>query len=147
MVEFEDGAVLAQLGVTDMRHPIQYALTYPERLATSVHHLDFAKVRTLEFHPPDLDRFPCLGLAYQAAQQGGFSPCILNAADEIAVEAFLKGRIQFTQIPEIIARMMKDCPHAARLHSIQAVLDQDLAVRRETQRLIDLDYHSSHSLS
>jgi 1-deoxy-D-xylulose-5-phosphate reductoisomerase len=145
MVEYKDGAVIAQLGVTDMRHPIQYALTYPARLATSAHRLDFSRVQTLEFHQPDVDKFPCLELAYQAARHGGFSPCYLNAADEIAVEAFLKGKIHFTQIPEIIARIMNACPRSTRINSIAEVLNEDAVVRRETQKIIEMDYRSPNS--
>jgi 1-deoxy-D-xylulose-5-phosphate reductoisomerase len=102
MVEFMDGSVIAQLGTTDMRQPIQYALTYPERCESSVAGLNWATATSLEFAPPDMERFPCIQLAYQAIRQGGTAPAVLNAADEIAVQAFLEGRIPFTRIPRLI---------------------------------------------
>jgi 1-deoxy-D-xylulose-5-phosphate reductoisomerase len=102
MVEFTDGSVIAQLGSTDMRQPIQYALTYPERYASCVPDLDWTAASRLEFMPPDKAKFPCVGLAYRAMQAGGTAPAALNAADEVAVQAFLDGRIRFTDIPRTI---------------------------------------------
>ena len=102
MVEFTDGSVIAQLGTTDMRQPIQYALTWPARLATCVPGLDWNTASRLEFMPPDPGKFPCLRLAYRAIHEGGAAPAVLNAADEIAVKAFLEGRISFTDIPRLI---------------------------------------------
>src|SRR5262245_23344268 len=102
MVEFADGSIIAQLGTTDMRQPIQYALTYPERLGSSVPRLDWQTFSRLEFMQPDREKFPCIGLAYNAARTGGSAPAVLNAADEVAVDAFLQGKICFTEIPEII---------------------------------------------
>jgi 1-deoxy-D-xylulose-5-phosphate reductoisomerase len=135
MVEFEDGSMLAQLGVTDMRLPIQYALTYPERLATDLPPLDLAEPMSLEFHPPDLDRFPCVQLAYQAIEKGGTSPAVLNAANEVAVDAFLKERIGFLQIPEIVGETL--ARHRRRdaddLETVQAADDW---ARDEARRLI-----------
>jgi 1-deoxy-D-xylulose-5-phosphate reductoisomerase len=102
MVEFCDGSVLAQLGVTDMRLPIQYAFSYPERWRTPVPPLDMTRAATLEFSPPDVERFPCLTLAYRALEHGGAWPVALNAANEVAVEAFLARRLPFLSIPRVI---------------------------------------------
>jgi 1-deoxy-D-xylulose-5-phosphate reductoisomerase len=102
MVELVDGSVIAQLGVTDMRLPIQYAFSYPERWAGSLAPLDIAGLGALEFGPPDLARFPCLGLAYDALEHGGAWPIVLNAANEVAVEAFLEGKLSFAGIPRTI---------------------------------------------
>jgi len=118
LVEFHDGSVLAQLAVPDMRLPIAYALSYPDRVDTGWPRLDLAKVAGLSFEPPDEDRFPALGLARWAIEAGGTLPCVMSAADEVAVTAFLKGRIGFTDICWIVADVMKD-------HSI--VTQPDLA--------------------
>ena len=107
MVEFVDGTVLAQLGVTDMRLPIQYALSYPERWEAAIPGMDFTRGLCLEFEVPDHDRFPCLGLGYKALAAGGTLPSVLNAANEEAVAAFLDGRIPFTAIPETILEVME----------------------------------------
>lgn len=104
MVEYCDGAVIAQLGAPDMRGPIQYALSYPDRLAGSVPALDFASVAALTFQPPDGETFPALGLAFAAGRRGGTMPCVFNAANETAVYAFLRGEARFLDIPEIISR-------------------------------------------
>src|SRR6185369_7016848 len=103
MVEFVDGSIVAQLGTADMRQPIQYALTYPDRLESSVAALDWTSVSRLDFHPPDRQKFPCVGLAYRAIEMGGTAPAVVNAADEVAVQAFLDSLIPFSAIPEIIA--------------------------------------------
>ena len=103
-----DGSVIAQLGVTDMRHPIQYALTYPERRPSAQAGLDITSLSKLEFEEPDLERFPCLGLAYEALRAGGTMPAVLNAANEVAVKAFLDGEISLPQIAEIVAGVMKE---------------------------------------
>jgi 1-deoxy-D-xylulose-5-phosphate reductoisomerase len=102
MVEFTDGAVIAQLGSTDMRQPIQYALTWPDRFESCVPALDWTAASRLEFMPPDMEKFPCVGLAYRAIKEGGTAPAVLNAADEVAVQAFLDGRIRFVDIPRTI---------------------------------------------
>jgi 1-deoxy-D-xylulose-5-phosphate reductoisomerase len=102
MVELRDGSVIAQLSATDMRLPIQYAFSYPERWDAAVPPIDVTRLGTLEFAPPDLDRFPCLRLAYEALVHGGVWPAVLNAANEVAVEAFLEGRLRFTDIPAVI---------------------------------------------
>jgi len=106
MVEFIDGSILAQLSITDMRIPIQYALSYPKRFAGFLKPLNFFKIKNLSFFKPDLDKFPCLRLAYEAAKLGGTMPVVLNSSNEIAVEAFLKRRINFSQIPKVIERVM-----------------------------------------
>jgi 1-deoxy-D-xylulose-5-phosphate reductoisomerase len=103
MVELRDGSIIAQLGVTDMRLPIQYAFSYPERWDAALPALDLARLRRLEFHEPDHARFPCLGLAYESLAAGDAFPIVLNAANEVAVAAFLDGRLPFTGIPRVIA--------------------------------------------
>lgn len=102
MVELVDGSIIAQLGVTDMRHAIQYALTYPTRLPAELPPLNLATSGVLEFYEPDTERFPCIALAYQALRAGGTMPAVLNAANEVAVAAFLQERIRFGQIPKLI---------------------------------------------
>ena len=106
MVEYRDGCVMAQLGVPDMKAPIAYALTYPERVATGVSPLDLTTLSGLSFFKPDTARFPSFGLAYQALQGGESMPSVMNAANEVAVEAFLAGRIRFTEIPVVIEKTM-----------------------------------------
>ncbi|MFZ2937903.1 MAG: 1-deoxy-D-xylulose-5-phosphate reductoisomerase [Candidatus Omnitrophota bacterium] len=106
MVEFVDGVVMAQLSVTDMRIPIQYALSFPERLANGMKGINFVSLKSLNFEGPDFKKFPCLNLAYQAAEGAGTLPCVLNAANEVSVNEFLKGKIKFTDIPEVIEAVM-----------------------------------------
>ena len=106
MVQFEDGAVKAQLGVPDMRLPIQYAFSYPKRIASSFDRLDFTQMTTLTFEQPDTEKFRCLALAYEALNQGGNMACIVNAANEIAVSAFLKEKISFVDISKLIEQTM-----------------------------------------
>ncbi len=106
MVEYEDGAVIAQLGCPDMRLPIQLAMAYPERLPLEGKRLDFSQMKTLTFEKPDIDKFPCLGLAFQAIRRGGNVPCAMNAANEAAVAAFLSDKIRFYDIPDTISRVM-----------------------------------------
>ena len=106
MVEFEDGDLIAQLGLPDLREPIQYALSYPARLSLDNRKLDFAELGELTFSAPDTDRFPALGLAYEAIGKGGNTPCIMNAANEVAVQAFLEGKIGFYDISGIISETM-----------------------------------------
>ena len=106
MVELHDGSVIAQLGVTDMRLPIQYACSYPDRWEAALPPLDLTRAGALEFQPPALDRFPCLGLAYRALREGQTLAVVLNAANEVAVEAFLDGKLGFSAIPRVIERTM-----------------------------------------
>jgi 1-deoxy-D-xylulose-5-phosphate reductoisomerase len=124
MVEFVDGSIVAQLGTADMRQPIQYALTYPERMPSAVAPLDWNAVKRLDFSAPDREKFPCISLAYHAIERGGTAPAVLNAADEIAVAAFLDGRIGFTDIPRLIDSAL--AAHAVRsAESLDAVLEAD----------------------
>lgn len=111
MVEFCDGSVKAQLGVPDMHLPIRYALGYPDRLATDAEPLSFAKFSTLTFEEPDMERFPMLGLAFEATAKGGNTPCSLNAANEVAVAAFLQGRVRFTEMPRLVQKVMETTPY------------------------------------
>jgi 1-deoxy-D-xylulose-5-phosphate reductoisomerase len=132
MVEYVDGSVLAQLGPTDMRMPIQYALTYPERVASNQVALDWAKLRRLDFERASKRRFPCLRLAREAMNKGGAWPCALNAADEIAVAAFLEQRLPFLGIPEVIERVLSRTPRV-RFESMDDVLAADAEARRQAQ--------------
>ena len=105
MVEFEDGAVIAQLANPDMREPISFALAFPSRISIGARRLDLGAIGALHFEKPDMDRFPCLGLAYEALSRGGNMPCALNAANEVAVAAFLQGRISFYGIPQLLEKV------------------------------------------
>ncbi len=136
MVEFIDGVILAQLSVTDMRIPIQYALTYPQREATTLKPLNFFKLRKLNFQKPDLRRFPCLRLAIEAAAEGGSLPCVLNAADEMAVNAFLNKRIKFTDIPTIIAKVLNRHRKIAK-PSLEEILAVDDWARAEARKIME----------
>lgn len=129
MVEMVDGSVIAQLGVTDMKHPIQYALTYPDRTENCLEPLDLAAVSGLTFEEPDLDRFPCLGLAYRALRTGGTMPAVLNAANEVAVRAFLDGRIGLAEIAALNQSVMND-HEPVPADSFEAVLSADDWARR-----------------
>jgi 1-deoxy-D-xylulose-5-phosphate reductoisomerase len=128
MVEFVDGTVLAQLGVTDMRLPIQYALSHPERWEAAIPGMDFTRPLHLDFDQPDRARFPCLDLAYRALEAGGSAPAVLNAANEEAVAAFLDGRIPFPAIPESIMEVLESRP-AAPLSRLEDVLAADAWAR------------------
>ncbi|HTG17936.1 MAG TPA: 1-deoxy-D-xylulose-5-phosphate reductoisomerase, partial [Blastocatellia bacterium] len=124
MIEMIDGSIIAQLGVTDMRLMIQYALTYPDRLPTDLPALSLDKLSKLEFFEPDLERFPCLRLAYEAMREGGTMPAAMSAANEVAVAAFLARRIKFMEIPRVISETMER--HDTQLcSSIEAVLEAD----------------------
>jgi 1-deoxy-D-xylulose-5-phosphate reductoisomerase len=127
MVEFVDGSILAQFSVTDMRLPILYALAYPERVSSAMR-FPVMDLRHLEFLPPDVEKFPCLALAYEAAEAGGAKTVALNAADEVAVAAFLQGRIDFSGIPKII-REVVSATVAGKLESIDQVLKADADAR------------------
>jgi 1-deoxy-D-xylulose-5-phosphate reductoisomerase len=132
MVEFIDGSVLAQLGLTDMRIPIQYALTYPERWDTPLPSLDIYNLPRLEFLKPDLDKFPCLELAYRALRAGGTAPAVLNAANEVAVEAFLNNGIAYQEIPQIIESVL-DAHSPQGSADIETVLKADTWAREEAR--------------
>ena len=129
MVEFVDGSVLAQLGPTDMRMPIQYALTYPERVAANHIALDWGKLKRLDFEKASTRRFPCLRLAREAMRKGGALPCALNAADEVAVAAFLERRLPFSGIAEVIERVLGRTPRI-KLEEMDQVLTVDSEARR-----------------
>jgi 1-deoxy-D-xylulose-5-phosphate reductoisomerase len=124
MIELIDGSIIAQLGVTDMRHAIQYALTFPERKPTELEPLDFARLSNLTFESPDLERFPCLSLAYKALEKGGTMPAVLNAANEISVQAFLDGKIRLSEIPRIIESVMGE-------HETQAVSNLEIVLETD----------------
>lgn len=140
LVELRDGSVIAQMGVTDMRLPIQYAFSYPDRWDSRLPALDLAACGRLDFGPPDLDRFPCLGLAYRALRGGPALPAALNAANEAAVEAFLAGRLAFTAIPAVVAGALDDAEAA---QTGPATLDEvrrahDRAARYSRRRITEL---------
>ena len=130
MVQFSDGCVMAQLSQPDMRLPIQYALSYPRRIDLNTRRIDFAELATLTFERPDLERFPCLGLAYHALEKGGNATCAMNGANEVAVAAFLEGNIRFTDIPEIIAATMERCTFVEK-----PVLDDIYSTDFEAKRI------------
>jgi 1-deoxy-D-xylulose-5-phosphate reductoisomerase len=125
MVEFTDGSTIAQLGTADMRQPIQYALTWPDRLESCVPRLDWKDVGRLDFMAPDTEKFPCIGLAYRAIQLGGTAPSVVNAADEIAVAAFLAGQIPFTGIPRLIEEALEARNSHSAADSVDAILEAD----------------------
>jgi len=135
MVEFVDGSILAQFSVTDMRLPILYALTYPDRIVSDMR-FSVMDLRHLDFMPPDMEKFTCLSLAYEAAEAGGAETTALNAADEIAVAAFLDGSIRFDEIPDIIKAVLLETP-PGKLESIHKVLEADAAARRVARRKIE----------
>jgi len=130
LVELNDGSVIAQLGVTDMRLPIQYACSYPDRWEASLPTLDLARAGRLEFHAPAHDRFPCLALAYRALRTGGTLPVVLNAANEVAVKAFLDGKLGFTAIPRVIEKTM-NAHDVQRVSTIDTVRQADRWARGE----------------
>ena len=134
MIEYSDGSVLAQIAATDMRMPIQYALTYPERLEAPVPTINWREARNWEFHPPDFEKFPLLRLAYQTLETGGSASCTLNAADEVAVEAFLEGRIGFTAIAEVVEETLQRVP-VRQPATIDDILEIDGESRRVSREL------------
>ena len=138
MIEFRDGSVMAQMSVPDMRLPIQYALNYPDRLAMNgdSQGLDLIALGKLRFAAPDTRRFPCLGLAREALRKGGSLPCALNAADEVAVEAFLAHRLRFSDIPRVIERVLEQTTHAQSCSSLDDVLECDHEARRRALELV-----------
>ncbi len=134
MVEFNDGSILAQLSVTDMRLPILYALTYPDRIESDLN-FPIRELKRLDFHQPDMEKFPCLRLAYEAAEAGGAKSVALNAADEVAVAAFLEGKIAFNDIPRTIQAVLNET-NARRPESIKQVLNMDADAREAARRVI-----------
>jgi 1-deoxy-D-xylulose-5-phosphate reductoisomerase len=144
MVEYVDGSILAQFSVTDMRLPILYALTYPERIESDMR-FPVMDLRHLDFQPPDMEKFPCLRLAYEAAEAGGVQPVALNAADEVAVAAFLEGQIGFDDIPRVIEQVLS-ATKSRDLTSISQVLEVDSQARILAQDKVRVVSHNSASL-
>jgi 1-deoxy-D-xylulose-5-phosphate reductoisomerase len=145
MVEFIDGSILAQFSVTDMRLPILYALTYPDRIESDMR-FPVMDLRHLEFAPPDMEKFPCLRLAYESVETGGAKPVALNAADEVAVAAFLDGCIRFDQIPQVIEEVLHETK-VGKLESIKEVLEADLQARGIAREKVGRLSHSSTTAS
>lgn len=136
MVEMVDGSIIAQLGVTDMKHAIQYALTYPHRQQNCLEPLDFTKVTSLTFEQPDLERFPCLALAYRALETGGTLPAVLNAANEISVQAFLDGKIRLSEIADINEIVMNS--HQIQpANSLETILSADSWARESARKMLE----------
>jgi len=136
MVEYCDGSVIAQLGIPDMRIPISYALSYPERIENGLPNLDLCEIGTLTFSYPDYKRFPCLELACDAARECGTMPAVLNAADEVAVDAFLKQRIRFTDIPLVISKAM-DRHSSKSYSSVEEIIEVDRWAREEAKNTVN----------
>ncbi|HKD06442.1 MAG TPA: 1-deoxy-D-xylulose-5-phosphate reductoisomerase [Bryobacteraceae bacterium] len=136
MVEYLDGSVIAQVSATDMRMPIQYALTWPDRSNAPVPKIDWTQARKWEFHAPDFDKFPLLGLAYESLRRGGAAGCVLNAADEIAVGAFLEKKIAFTDIARVVDETLQRIPHREPA-SVAEVLAVDEEARRMAKKVIE----------
>jgi 1-deoxy-D-xylulose-5-phosphate reductoisomerase len=135
MVEYVDGSVLAQLASPDMRVPIAHALAWPQRRESGAQRLDLLTVGRLDFEPPDLERFPCLAYAYAAAREGGTMPAIMNAANEVAVAAFLENRIRFTDIPWVIERTMAAVP-AEQITDLDSVIEADRHARSHAAQIL-----------
>jgi 1-deoxy-D-xylulose-5-phosphate reductoisomerase len=133
LVEYADGSVIAQLGNPDMRTPIAFALGYPERIDAGVEFLDLSRIGALHFERPDVKRFPCLALAFSALRAGGGAPAVLNAANEVAVESFLEGRLAFTRIPALIDAVLARTS-ASPARSLDDVLAADREARLEARR-------------
>ncbi len=146
MIEMIDGSVIAQMGVTDMRHAIQYALTYPERHASNLPPLDLTALSSLHFEEPDLERFPCISLAYRALQEGGTLPAVMNAANEEAVQAFIDQQISLADIPRIIESVMNQHP-SRPVTDLETVLQTDKAARISARVEIAKLNHDSHLLA
>jgi len=143
MVEFNDGSVIAQVCATDMRMPIQYALTYPARDPAPVPRMDWKTSRVWEFEPPDFEKFPLLKLAYKAQESGGAATCILNAADEIAVEAFLQERLPFPGIAEVVSETLEKVPNRTP-RSVEEVLEIDRESRQAARNLVQERAPAAH---
>ena len=135
LVEFLDGSVMAQLGIADMRIPIAYALTYPSRISNDLPLLNLVKSGPLEFYPPDLKKFPCLRLAYEAGQAAGTAPAVLNAANEVAVAAFIEKKICFNDLPKVIQRVL-DKHSIQTKPSLEDILAADGDARKEAENVI-----------
>jgi 1-deoxy-D-xylulose-5-phosphate reductoisomerase len=136
MVSYVDGSMIAQMGNPDMRIPIAFALAYPDRIASGVSPLDLTKMGHLQFEKPDYLRFPCLKLAYDALKAGGAMPAVLNAANEVAVQAFLERRISFRKIDDVVARVLDKVVTERSVSSLEGVLMYDSAARKVAKSLI-----------
>ncbi len=146
MIELVDGSVIAQLGVADMTHAIQYALTYPERKQNCVPSLDFAEISKLTFENPDLERFPSLGVAYKALKVGGTAPAVLNAANEVSVQAFLDGKIRLNEIAQINEGVL-DNHQASSADSLETVLSADDWAREKAKAVVSEKYSFAISIN
>ncbi len=135
MVEYIDGSVIAQMSVPDMRGPIAYALAYPKRVESGIECLDLTKIGNLSFEAPDMEKFPCLKLAYDALNAGGGMPCIMNAANEVVVAAFLKEKIKFTDIPKIVSKVMESFGER-KITTLDDVFELDNLSRIKTEELV-----------
>jgi 1-deoxy-D-xylulose-5-phosphate reductoisomerase len=135
MVEFIDGSILAQMGTCDMRIPIQYALMHPSRAISQVQGISFSKSKALHFYQPDFKKFPCLEMAYEAAKRGRTYPCVLNAANEVAVGEFLMQRIRFTDIPKLIEKVL-GFHRAVKEPELEDILHADKWARQKTKELL-----------
>jgi 1-deoxy-D-xylulose-5-phosphate reductoisomerase len=136
MVEYIDGSIVAQMGIPDMKIPISYALSFPERLNLNLSPLDLSKSEALTFYPPDPERFPCLKLAYQSIEIGETMPATLNAANEVAVNAFLEGSLKFTDIPILLQRVMEE--HEVKsVRTIEEILKADHWARERSRAIIE----------
>jgi 1-deoxy-D-xylulose-5-phosphate reductoisomerase len=134
MVRYIDGSVIAQLGQPDMKTPIAYGLGWPLRIDAGVQELDFSTAHDLSFEPVELSRFPCLSLSYQALSAGGLAPTILNAANEVAVDSFLKEEIGFTQISELVERVLNQTQISGAM-SLDSILEADKVARQHAQTM------------
>jgi 1-deoxy-D-xylulose-5-phosphate reductoisomerase len=135
MVEFVDGSLIAQMSIPDMRIPIQYALFYPERLPTNNRHLDLTQIKSLTFEEPDQEKFPCLEMCYQALQMGGTAPAVLNAANEMAVKAFLEEKLPFVEIHKITKQALNH-HQVAKTPGLDDILNADKWAREEAKKII-----------
>jgi len=136
LVQFRDNSILAELGIPDMKVPIQYVLTYPERVANNWERLDLAEVATLDFEKPDYELFPCLNYAYEAGKRGGTLPAVLNAANEVAVASFLAGELKFIEIPKLIKRVM-NAHQVISQPDLQTILNADKWARAQSQKEVE----------
>ena len=134
MVEFIDGSIIAQMGITDMRLPILYAMTYPKRIDSRLGRVDFNAIKTLSFIKPDLKKFPCLKIALQAAKSGGIKPAVLNAANEELVEMFLKEKIGFMQIAQSLKKIINNCKNIQQ-PTLKQIISADLWARKEAKKI------------
>ncbi|MCH7783478.1 1-deoxy-D-xylulose-5-phosphate reductoisomerase, partial [candidate division KSB1 bacterium] len=135
MVEFIDGSIKSQMGIPDMKIPVQFAMTYPDRFPGKIDNISFFSRMKLTFEPPDEEKFPCLNIAYRALEAGGTAPAAMNAANEVAVELFLNRKIKFTEIPELIDRTLQD-HKITHKPTIQDYMDADKWARSVTQEKV-----------